>query len=103
MSDKSLNTAQDLLGQTLFGSAPSDSKEILDFLKDHAVALSDDQRQAVTLLRHLGGYDDIINSIMSLRSMSMPTKVYRTTIQELAKSQAAAKNSSMVSVLESKK
>ncbi|MGC5328954.1 hypothetical protein [Brevibacillus sp. SYSU BS000544] len=101
--DKSLETAQGLLGKSLFSSPPSDSKEILDFLKDHAVALSDDQRQAITLLRHLGGYEDIISSILSLRAMSMPTKVYRTTIQELAKAQAAAKNSSMVSVLESKK
>ncbi|MGK5512300.1 hypothetical protein [Brevibacillus formosus] len=100
-------SAQDILGKNIFESVPSESKEMLDFLRDSGVTLSRDQREAITLLRVEGGadaiFDDVIDCVMSLRASAMPTKVFRQTMQELSKAMAASKNSSMVSVLESKK
>jgi len=90
---------QDFLTNSLFESAPSDLHETLKFLQEDGVTLSADQVRALTLLRVLGGYEDIEKAVMAFRKMAMPTQTYRKVIEQMAKAQAAANNPSMVGVM----
>ena len=93
------DNVQDFLSDSLFESAPTDMEQALKFFKDHGVTLSLDQREGLTQLRVLGGYEDIIAAVHEFRHMSMPTVQYRKIIETMAKAQAAASNPSMVGVM----
>ncbi|WP_232700200.1 hypothetical protein [Brevibacillus daliensis] len=94
---------QDFLTDGLFSSAPSELNETLKFLKDDAVTLTQDQVKAITLLRYKGGFDYIIDSVLALRKLSMPTQKYMKVVEQGFKAQAASSNPQMVSVMAQEK
>jgi len=92
---KKPDNVADFMNETLFESAPTDMAQTLEFFQMHAVTTTVDQREALTLLEILGGYETIIDAVNKYRTTAMPTIQYRKIIETMAKSQAAANNPSV--------
>lgn len=70
-------TVQDLLSEALMDSKSDNNEmiEILEFLRDNGVPLTQDQAIAMFMLKE-ADIDDVSNFVMNVRKMMTPTKKY---------------------------